>query len=222
MGGAKDTKTACAVLVALALALGGPASAVAEGPLDAAALQAVQQQAAAVVAPTAQQAGAVVQGATGGVVPAVALNPAPKPRSGHAPAAAQVASPGQAASGQASVTAPRLRLTETAPASTQAGRSVPPPHGHEALPAARSHPGRARVASSHSKLANDTSAVHGPVGEQAPGGAPLAHWKPRNPLLGLGRPVGNPAALIQIGWLLTMLAGGCIGGRILLRRLRAE
>ena len=33
MGGAKDTKTACAVLVALALVLGGPASAVAEGPV---------------------------------------------------------------------------------------------------------------------------------------------------------------------------------------------
>src|SRR5690242_8512078 len=118
MGGAKDTKTACAVLVALALVLGGPASAVAEGPLDAAALQAVQQQAAAVVAPTAQQVGAIVKGTTGVVAPTVALNPAPKPRSGAVPAAAQVASPGQTTSGQASITAPRLRVTETAPAST--------------------------------------------------------------------------------------------------------
>src|SRR5689334_22788780 len=147
MGGTK------AIVVALALLLGGSASAAADGPLDAGALQTVQQQAGTAVAPTAQQAGAIVQEATGIVKQTIASKPAPKPHAAATPAAAQVdAAPATTASGHASATAPRLPLARTAP-SAQADHPGPPPHGHEVSPAARSRPGRARVASSRAKIA---------------------------------------------------------------------
>ena len=225
MDGTKEGgKAAFPIVAALALVLGGPASAVADGPLDAGALQTVQQQAAAVVAPTAQRAGTIVQDATGLVTPVVAPKPAPKRRADSAPAtAAHVdGAPGNAASGHIAVTGPRLALAETAPGGAKADNPGSPPHGHEVMPAARSRPGRARLASPHSKLAADTSAARGPSVDQAASGPPLAHWKPSNPLLGLGRPVGNPAVPIQVGWLLTMIVAGCIGGRTLLRRSRTD
>jgi len=209
MGG---TKATFSIVTALALALGGPAPAAADGPLDAAALQAVQQQATAVVAPAAQQLDAIVHQATPVVTPTVAPKPAPKP----AAATHVEVAPATNLSIQESATAPRLALVEAPPADRRADEPGPPPHGHEASPAARSRPGRARVASSHSKLAADTSAAH-----QAPSEPPPAPWKARNPLLGLGRAVGNPAAAIQLGWLLMLIVGAGFGGRMLLRRVRA-
>jgi hypothetical protein len=214
MGGTKEGRTAAlSIVAALAVTVGGPASAAADGPLDAGALQAVQQQAAAVVAPATQQAGATVQNATASVTPDVAPKPVPKP-----PAATAPATPAQA--GVATASAGSSHHSE--PASAKAGNPGPPPHGHEVMPAARSRPGRARVASSHSKLAMDTSAARGPVAGEPASGPPLERWNPRNPLVGLGRPVSNPATAIQLGWLLMLVVAGGIGARVLLRRLRAD
>jgi hypothetical protein len=213
MGGSKAPFAIATAL--LALALGGPASAAAEGPLDAATVQAVEQQAAALVAPAGQRAAAIVQDTTRNAAPAAGqtVAPASSPK-----AAAEIAGTPVPAGIVPRAARPATGALAATPSNGH--ESVSPPHGQEAMPAARSRRGRARAASSVHKPGAATPAAPGPSHDGGPAGAPLGRWKPRNPLLGLGRPVRNATALIELGWLLTLGIGGCLAGRSLTRRLR--
>jgi hypothetical protein len=105
--------------MAIALALGGPASAAADGPLDATAPQAVQQQAGALVMPPVQQAAAIVQDTTGAVTATVDRKPTVAPRGSGGPGAASQPdlAPAEAASAHIRVRTPRLALAEAPPGS---------------------------------------------------------------------------------------------------------